>query len=298
MRRSIGKPVSAWAFVLLAIFALWLPVAPARGQASDVLPADIEDIGIEPNIQAQLPLDATFRNEAGETVRLGDYFDGERPVVILPVYYSCPMLCGVTLNSLIDTAKEMRWTPGDEYRIVVFSFDPRESPRLAKLNKENTLKEFGRDVPDDGWVFLTGDEPQIQRLTEALGFKYAWSERRQEYIHAAALMICTPGGRISQYMYGVMYDPSTMRLLLVEAAEGKVGSPLDQFLLYCFEFDPEEGSYAWRAIRLMRLGGTLTIIAMILTIGPLWIRGQIRQRRQQAQQEPAATDKPDTDSTS
>jgi protein SCO1/2 len=254
------------------------------------LPEEFENIGIEPHIGAQLPLDATFQNARGETVRLGDYFDGERPVVILPVYYSCPMLCGITANALLQTAQDLKkWSPGEEYRIVTFSFDPRESTRLAKLKKENTLKEFGRDVPEDGWVFLTGEEPQIQRLTQTLGFTYKWHDKRQEYIHAAGIMVATPQGKISQYMYGVMYEPEALRLLLVEASEGEMGSPLDQLLLYCFQYDAEEGTYAWAAMRIMRAGATLTVLVLLLTITPLWIRSHFRHK-QHARAAPEAGD--------
>ncbi len=261
----------------VALFSLG--AGPAQGQIADVTPEQLEDIGIEPHLEAQLPLDATFLDSEGREVTLGDYFDGERPVVILPVYFSCPMLCGVTSNALLNTAKDLKWTPGEEYRIVVFSFDPRETPRLAKLKKENTLKEFGRDIPDDAWVFLTGQAPSIERLTDTLGFKYQWNEKRQEYVHAAGLMVCTPEGRISQYMTGVMYKPDALRLLLVEAAAGKVGSPLDQILLFCFHYDPEEGTYAWAAVGVMRVGGTLTVLILLLTVTPLWLRSHFKQKR-------------------
>ncbi len=282
--------------VLAALALMALSAAPAGAQQSaEALPEEFENVGIEPHVGAQLPLDATFTNSRGETVRLGDYFDGERPVVILPVYYSCPMLCGLTSNALLDTATELKWTPGEEYRIITFSFDPRESPRLAELKRENTLKAFERAVPDDGWVFLTGEEPQIQRLTETLGFTYKWNEKRQEYVHTAGLMICTPEGTISQYMYGVMYDPDSMRLLLVDASKGKIGSPLDQLLLYCFHYDPQEGTYAWAAVGIMRVGGTITIVALLLTITPLWIRSHFRSRHQ-ARETSAAGGTPAADS--
>jgi protein SCO1/2 len=261
--------------------------AVATAQVADVTPQELENVTINEHLAAKLPLDATFLNASGEEVQLGRYFDGERPVILVPVYYSCPMLCGLTLNGVLDMAQQLEWDAGDQFRIVTFSFDARETDNLAKLKRRNMLDAYGRSIPSDGWTFLTSDEVQIRRLTEAIGFGFRWDERRQEYAHAACAVVCTPDGRVSQYMYGVQFNPKTARLLMVEASEGKIGSALDQFLLLCFHYDPEAGSYAWAAVNLMRVGAVATLLLLTALLVPAWIRRS--GRRAQADLDAAAT---------
>ena len=262
-----------------AIGLLLLSPPLTFGQSTEEVPDDLQGVGLQEHQDSPLPLDATFTDSQGRKVKLGDYCDGKRPVILLPMYFSCPMLCGLTSKGLREAAAELEWTPGREYRIVVFSFDPREGPDLAKAKKKNTLAAFPKEVVDDGYEFLTGDDVQIHRLTDALGFNYRWNEKQKQFAHMSTIVICTPDGKISQYMKGVIYDPKTLRLLLVDASSGKIGSPLDQFALLCFHYDPEEGSYAWAASRLMRLGGILTVIVLAAFIFPLWLRGNAKRKR-------------------
>lgn len=269
--RPIRDPSRGLRF-LTATLMMVFGASVASAQVADVTPEELERVTIDEHLAAQLPLDTTFLNAAGEKVELGRYFDGERPVILVPVYYSCPMLCGLTLNGVLDMAQQLEWDVGDQFRIVTFSFDARETDNLAKLKRRSMLDAYGRSIPSDGWAFLTGDEVQIRRLTETIGFGFRWDERRQEYAHAACAIVCTPDGRISQYMYGVQYEPKTARLLMVEASEGKIGSALDQFLLFCFYYDPEAGSYAWAAVNLMRVGAVATLLLLTAFLVPAWIR--------------------------
>ena len=278
------KGKSIWQLVaVLVTVALTGAASPALGQRAEPPPDELSGVGVDEHLDAQLPLDATFTDTNGKTVTIGDYFDGERPVVLVPIYYTCPMLCGLTLNALLATLKEMDWTAGDQFRIVTVSFDPRETHKLAKAKRQNLLKEYGRPGADEGWDLLVGKEDQIRRVTDAVGFNYKWNAKRQEYAHVAALIVCTPDGRVSQYMYGVEYQPRTTRLLLVDAADGKIGSPLDQLLLYCFHYNSADGTYAPMAMNIMRAGGTVTVIVLGLALFPVWLRAARRKRRATAQ---------------
>jgi len=242
------------------------------------LPPELQGVGIDEHLNGPLPLDLTFRDERGRTVKLGDYFDGRRPVILTLNYYRCPMLCGLQLNGLLDSLKELEWTAGENFRIVTVSFDPLETPLLAKAKQQGYLAEYGRPAAADGWAFLTGANANIQQLLGATGFNIRWNERRKEWMHTAALILCTPDGRISRYLYGVMYDPKTLRLSLVEASEGKVGSTLDRVLLYCFHYDAVEGKYAVMAFRLVQVGAGLVAVAVAGLVIGLW-RWEVHRRK-------------------
>jgi protein SCO1/2 len=193
------------------------------------------------------------------------------------------MLCTLQLNGLIDALKELSWSPPEQFRIVTVSFDPVETPSLAKAKKQNYVGEYGRPSAAAGWHFLTGTPNSVKALTEAVGFNYKWNDQRKEWMHAAAVYICTPEGRLSRYLYGVQYDPNTLRLSLVEASEGKTGSPLDQIILYCYRYDPAEGRYGPAALNIMRAGGGLTAIILTTTLATLWLR-DVRRRRKPAEE--------------
>ena len=274
---------------VLAAVVCAAAVSPAVAQRTEPEPPELRDVGVDEQLDAQLPLDATFTDSNGKAVTLGDYFDGEHPVILVPVYYSCPMLCGLTLNGLLETLTEMDWSAGEQFRIVTLSFDPRETHRLAKAKRQNLLKEYGRPGADQGWELLVGKEKEIRRVTDSVGFKFKWNPKRQEYVHVAALVVCTPDGRVSQYMYGIQYQPRTARLLLVDAAEGKIGSPLDQLLLFCFHYNSADGTYAPVAMRIMQAGGTLTLLVLAMALVPVWIRAARRKQRA-AVETPAGTD--------
>jgi protein SCO1/2 len=220
-------------------------------------------IDIEQKLGAELPLDAAFVDEHGEAVRIGDFF-GEKPVIIAPVYYECPMLCSLVLEGFVKALRPLGFHPGQEFEIVVVSFDPGEGPELATKKKEKYLASYGDDSTAGGWHFLTGGEAQIRRVTDALGFRYVYDEKRDEYAHAATIVVATPRGKISKYFYGVEFSTRDLRLGLVEAASGKIGTAIDQFLLYCYHYDPSAGRYSAAVMNIVRVGGIATVSAMLI----------------------------------
>ena len=266
----------------------WL-VAAATGaafaQVNDGTPDDLEDVTIEEQLDAQIPLDLDFVNDEGKPIKLSDYFTGERPVIITLNYYRCPMLCGLMLNGMVDALKQISLEPSEDFEILTISFDPLENSDLAKAKKQNYIGEYGRPNAMKGWHFLTGKKDAIKAVTGAVGFKYRWVEDRQEWAHPSALIICTPNGHVSRYIGGVTFEPQTVRLSLVEASQGKIGTLIDQVYLSCFHYVPREG-YAASAMGVMRLGGIATLILIVLIVGPLWLREALRRKRQRR----AATD--------
>jgi len=262
-----GAACAAAAVILSALSA-----APAAAERMEAAPAGLEAAGITEKLDAQVPLDLEFVDEDSMTVRLGDYFPGDRPVILNMGYYACPMLCGLVLNGLVVGLKDLEWTPGQEFEIVTVSIDPREGPRLANLKKDSYLTQYGRPSARAGWHFLTGEEENLRALADAVGFGYVFNEQRQEWMHAAALFVLTPDGRVSRYLYGVEFDARTLRLSLVEASEGKIGSSVDRFLLFCFHYDSSVGRYGPAARRLMSLAGAVIVAALGLFLIRLWRR--------------------------
>lgn len=236
----------------------------STGERTDSPPL-LEQVDFEQRLGNQVPLDLVFRDEAGETVRLGDYFQG-KPVILTLSYYECPMLCTLVLNGLVSALRVLRFDLGKEFVAINVSFNPRESPELAAAKKAAYLKEYRRPGAERGWHFLTGDEGSIRQLTEAVGFRYAWDDKSQQYAHATGLVVLTPGGRIARYFYGVEFSPRDLRFGLIEAADGKIGSPVDKVLLYCFHYDPATGRYSAIALNSVRIGGVLTLAALVTFI--------------------------------
>lgn len=261
--------VSTWAAVPAEEGIDLIPGTPGRMEQA---PEELREIGIDENLEAPLPLDAEFRDERGNPVRLGEYFDGDKPVVLALVYYRCPMLCNLILDGLTSSLKDLEWSVGEDFEVVTVSFDPTETHTLAQLKKQSYLKEYGRDGADSGWHFLTGPKESIDRLTDTVGFRYEFVEDRNEYAHTAALFLITPDGRISRYLYGILYEPSTLRFALVEAGEGKIGSVVDRVLLYCFHYDADEGKYSLVARQVMKLGGGLMVLVLGVTLLVFWRR--------------------------
>jgi protein SCO1/2 len=244
-------------------------------------PRDLDDVRIDQKLDGPLPLDAKFRDEHGNEVRLGDYF-GSKPVVLALVYYSCPMLCNQVLNGMtsgLDVLKSL--SIGKEFEVVTVSFDPRETPDLAREKKDTYLSWYKRDGAADGWHFLTGDQTNIDRLTEAAGFYYKWDSKTNQFIHASGIMIATSDGKLARYFYGIEYAPKDLRLGLVEASAGKIGSPVDQLLLYCYHYDPSSGKYGAAVMNLMRLGAVLTLIAITAMFVVFRLRGASPRRASQ-----------------
>jgi protein SCO1/2 len=259
--------------VVLAAMLLLVASQPAVAQRKEPLPKDLEGVGITEHAGAKLPLDLEFTDEDGKAVRLAQYFPGNRPVILTLGYYRCPMLCTLVLNSLVDGLKDLPWMPGNQFEIVTVSIDPTETPTLARLKKENYLADYGRPGAAAGWHFLTGREENIKKLADAVGFGYRYVEERGQYAHPAAIFVITSDGRMAKYLYGVLYQPKTLRLALAEAGEGKIGTTTDRLLLYCFHYDAQEGRYVLAASNIMRFGGAVTALVVGLWLAVAWRRG-------------------------
>jgi len=259
MRQPSAKAI----FVLLVSLATALMTTHpcAATVPADEMPNGIKEVGFDQNLGTLLPLDTRFVDDRGQAHALGDYF-GDKPVALAFVYYECPMLCSMTLNGIVASLRALEFAPGEEFELVIVSFDPTEGPELAAAKKANYLKSYGRPETADGWHFMTGEASEIERLTGAAGFHYTWDEKRQEYAHAAGLILATPDGRIAKYYYGIDFAPRDVRLGLVEASESKIGNAVDQVLLYCFHYDPATGQYSVAAISLMRIFAVLTLLAL------------------------------------
>ncbi|MCU0232151.1 MAG: SCO family protein [Acidobacteria bacterium] len=270
-----GTRLAAVALTVLA--AVCVPAA--RAERAEPLPGELEGVGVTERLGQQLPLDLPFTDEDGRPVKLGNYFQAGRPVLLDLGYYRCPMLCNLVLNGFIEGLREVpNWTPGDNFEVVVVSVDPLETAKLAKLKKQNYVREYGRPESAGGWHFLTGTPESIAALTEAVGFRYKWVEERNEYAHAAVLVTLTPTGRVARYLYGVVFEPRTIRLTLAEASEGRSVSALDQLMLYCFQYDPSSRSYSLAAINIMRAGGVLALIVVGAVLASFWMRESRRRR--------------------
>ena len=238
---------------------------PETGQVASGLPKALRDVSIDQKLNGQLPLDLVFRNETGEPVKLGSYF-GKKPVVLSLVYYECPMLCTQVLNGMVSAFKVLSFNAGSEFDVVTVSFDPREGPALASAKKKTYLgylPETKRTTAADGWHFLTGDEESIRRLTDAVGFRYHFDEATNQFAHASAIMVATPEGKLARYFYGIEYSPKDLRLGLVEASQNKIGSPMDQLLLYCYHYDPATGKYGAIVMNMIRVAGVTTLVVMV-----------------------------------
>ena len=244
----------------LCVFVLVLMTSPVA-VAQNVKPPILQDIRIDQRLNAQLPLDVTFRDETGKSVQLGQYF-GKKPVILSFAYYECPMLCTLVLNGLTKGLRVIPFDIGNQFEVVNISINPREGPDLAAAKKANYIREYGRPGAEQGWHFLTGEEAAIQQVTKAAGFRYVYDPTTGQYAHAAGIMIATPNGRLSRYFYGIEYAGQDLRLGLIEAADEKIGTLADQVLLYCFHYDPVTGKYGLAITRIIRVLGTATALAL------------------------------------
>jgi protein SCO1/2 len=233
----------------------------AAGSVRAQLPAPLRDVGFDQKLDAPLPLDAPFHDEAGRDVKLGDYF-GRRPVILVLTQFRCPMLCSEVLNGLVRALIDVPLKPGADFEILTVSFDPRETPPMAAAKKQTYLERYGRPEAEYGWHFLTGDAESIRRLTDAVGFRYTYDSANDRYAHASGIVVVTPSGRVARYFYDVKFSPRDLRLGLVEASAGKIGSPVDQVLLFCFHYDPTVGKYGPAIMNIVRAGGVLTMLGI------------------------------------
>lgn len=252
---------------------------PYEARAPSGLPKALSSVGIDQKLNEQLPLDLMFTDEKGEHVKLGQFF-GKKPVVLSLVYYQCPMLCNQVLNGMVTAFKVMAFKPGEEFEVVTISFDPRETPALAAAKKNtyvNYLPESKRASAASGWHFLTADEASIKRITETVGFRYHFDDATNQFAHASAIYVATPQGKLARYFYGIEYAPRDLRLGLIEAADNKIGTPVDQLLLYCFHYDPASGKYGAAIMNVMRLAGVATVLGVVAMLFALRRRAQTRR---------------------
>jgi protein SCO1/2 len=274
---SIARSASSVVFLAAAVAVLsatgasrasaQISAAPGPGYKQEpgipasAIPAPLREIGFDQNLDQMVPLDTTFLDETGRTVRLGDYF-GRRPVVLLFAYYDCPMLCTQVINGLSTALDVLSLEPGRDFEIVTVSFDPRDTPATATAKKEHYIARYKRPGAAASWHFLTGAQRSIDRVTKAAGFRYVWDKETQQFAHPTGVIVLTPEGRLARYLFGIEYGPRDLRMALVEASAGKVGSRVDALLLYCYHYDPTTGRYGLVIMRAIRIAAAATVLAL------------------------------------
>jgi protein SCO1/2 len=269
IRIGILRTVAAAAFACVLTLPAW-GQAMTQGILSppaNVRPPGLKNVGIEQRLNEQIPSSLTFRDETGKSVQLADYF-GKKPMILNLVYYQCPMLCGEVLTGLESALRVLKFDVGKEFDVLTISFDPKETPEIASAKKADYLKRYGRSGAAQGWHFLTGPQVSIDALTKAAGFQYQYDSRSGQFAHATAIMILTPEGKIAQYYYGVEFAPKDLRLGLIQASENKIGTVVDQVLLYCYHYDPDTGKYGAIISRILQLaaGATVLILGTFLVV--------------------------------
>ena len=269
------------ALVLMTLVACALPAfGQLQADPQDVRlessPPAVRGVGMQQKLNTTLPLDLPFNNEMGETVTLGDYFDG-KPVIIVPAYFTCPTLCGQVINGVTASLDVLKRSAAEDFHVIVFSFDARDTSESALSRKRAMLTRYTRPGGEEGWHFLTGDQASIDTLTEAIGFEYKFDEAIQQFVHVAGIVVATEDGRLSRYFYGKEFAPRDLRLALVESAGGKIGNPVEALLLYCYQYDPTSGRYGAVVMNMVRLGGLLTIVAVVAMIVIFRLRETRRQ---------------------
>jgi protein SCO1/2 len=254
---------------LLAAFALCAQTVPGNaGQTAATMPRVLQNVGFEPPLNGSMPLDLPFRDETGRSVRLRDYFVQQKPVVLAFVYYGCPMLCDQVQQGVVGALRMLTFNPGRDYEVVFVSFDSRETPEMAAEKKKKALVHFRRPETDSGWHFLIGSKESVEAATKAANFRFFFDAKNDLFAHASGVMILTPDGRISRYFYGIEYPGRDMRLGLVDASAGKIGTPIDHVLLFCYHYDPSAARYSASILKIIRLAGILTVLCIV---GGIWV---------------------------
>ncbi len=254
----------SWQYVIATLMSgtFIMPLVAGPTFADEKVP-ELEGVGITEHLDEMSPLNLSFVDSNGSDILLSEYFDGEKPIILTLNYYKCPMLCSLTLNGLTAGLEEMEWTLGDEFDVVTLSINPDEKAPLALKNKNGYLQHYDREGSDQGWHFLTGEQENITKLADSLGFGYVFDKKTGEFHHTASIMFITPDGRISKYMNDVQFKGQDLRFALIEASEGRIGTALDKFLLFnCFQYDPDSNSYTPVAWKLMRTGAVLMLVVL------------------------------------
>jgi protein SCO1/2 len=263
-----------------ALLALCTPLLLAwavPALAHNEPPPLLRQVGFEQRLNEQVPLDLAFRDESGHMVRLGDYF-GTKPVILDLAYFDCPMLCPFVLDGLVSSLRALPFNVGDQFNVLTVSFNPRDTVALAVAKKATYVAHYSRPGAAEGWHFLTAEPEAIQRLTQAVGFKYAYDAARDQYAHAAGIIVLTPQGKIARYLYGIEFPPRDLRLSLLEASANRIGSPVDQLLLFCYHYDPVTGKYGLAILKIMQLTGLATVLALGAFVGAMFRREREKPR--------------------
>ena len=253
-----------------AAFAVMLFARSASAQLMDptqniaVRPELLKDVSIDQRLNQQVPLNLKFHDEHGQTVSLGQFFTPGKPVVLSMVYFTCPMLCNQVEQALVGTLKMISFNPGTDYEVVFISFDPNDTPDLALQKRHEAMSRFARPATEPGWHFLTGSRESIDTVTKAANFRFTYDPKTKLFGHASGILVLTPDGHISRYFFGVEYPPSNVRLGLVDASSGKIGTPVDHILLFCYQYDPTKARYSATILTVMRMGALVTLFCMLL----------------------------------
>lgn len=273
---------SLWTIVVLFVA---LALGSVQAQVVDKGNEELSKIDIDERLGDTLPLDLQFVNASGQAVTLADYFQQGKPVIFTLGYYECPMLCNLVFNGLVDGINRVDLKPGVDYTLLTVSIDPLETPDLAYAKKKNYLKSIEKQVDESAWAFLTGQEEEIQKLSDAVGFRFFYDESRDEYAHPAVAMLVSDQGVVSRYLYGVEFKTNDLKLGLLEAAEGKIGSTVDRIILYCFHYDPDAKGYVLFATNVMKLGGAGAATVLGLVIGGLFVAERRRKHKRNETEE-------------
>jgi protein SCO1/2 len=255
-----------------------------------IVPPGLEDVGVDEHLDGQIPLDAVFRDQGGKMVRFGDLFDGKRPMVLTLAYHTCPTVCSLVLSQTVESLKQVDWSVGKEYTAVTLSFDPRETVDRTAAKRADILKAYERPTAAEGWTFLLGNDSNIHRITDAVGFHYHYVESEQQYAHPTVILIVKPNGQVARYLYGLEYSPKDVKLGLLEASNGRSISTVDRILLYCYHYDPNGGRYVLVATRVMRVGAGLAGLALIAFLASFWIKELLTARARKHAPSPAAAE--------
>lgn len=261
--------MALWAAAMAMVLcgSAWGQTVDPLSPPANIRPPALKHVGIDQRLGQQIPSNLVFRDEAGNLVRLGDYF-GKGPLILNFVYFHCPMLCGQVLQDLTGSLRAIGYTVGRDFQVLTVSFDPGETPVMARIKKKTVLASYGRPQAEKGWHFLTGSAASIAALTQAAGFQYQYNQQTNQYAHPTAIMVLTPQGKIAQYYYGIDFPPRDLRLGLVEASNGQVGTLIDDALLYCYRYDPQTGKYSAIITRVLRISGAvwLAMVSVFLVV--------------------------------
>lgn len=265
------RPCRVLVYLLVLLLWFWPALLAWAHHTAQHEPAWLHQVGLDQRLHEFIPLDLVFWDETGKQVRLQDYF-GSKPVILTLAYYDCPNLCQLVLNGLVRTLRALSLTVGEHFTVLTVSINPDDTPALAAARQAQYVRGYGRAEAANGWHFLTGQPEAIQRLTQAVGFRYAYDAAKGQFMHASGLMVLTPQGQLARYFYGVEYAPRDVRLGVIEAAAGKIGSPIDRLMLLCYHYDPQSGTYSLDILRVLRLAGVATCVALGTFMGLMWRR--------------------------